>query len=324
MTRRRLLRSTWLEKQSGVAAFWETMSGREKENSQGNFFWAEAMTLTKICATRIAGSLGAEITGVSLANDLSDETISEIREALLEHLVIFFREQKLTPEQQIAFGLRFGLLEEHDFVQGLEEYPEIIRVLKEADETTMNFGGAWHADVTHQECPAMGSILYALDVPPFGGDTLFSNQYLAYETLSRGMQHLLDGMTAIHSARGPFAPEGRAKENWKNMKVVASEKALEEMEHPVVRTHPETGRKMLFVNRTFTIRFKDMTELESKPLLEYLFAHASHERFTCRFRWTPGAIAFWDNRAVLHYALNDYTGYRREMHRVAISGDKPY
>lgn len=282
------------------------------------------MSVATIQTTRIAGSLGAEIRGVSLADDLSEQAIAEIRQALLDYLVIFFRDQDITPEQQIAFARRFGPLEEHDFVKGMDDHPEIIRVVKEADETTMNFGGAWHSDVTHQECPALGSVLYALDVPPYGGDTLFANQYLAYETLSPGMQRMLDGMTAIHSARGPFAPEGRSKNNWKNMQVVTSEKAYEEMEHPVVRTHPETGRKMLFVNRTFTIRFKDMTEQESAPLLEYLFRHASHERFTCRFRWTRGSVAFWDNRAVLHYALNDYEGYRREMHRVAISGDRPY
>jgi taurine dioxygenase len=282
------------------------------------------MAVATMQTTRIAGSLGAEISGVSLAENLSDETVHEIRQALLEHLVVFFRDQTLTPEQQIAFARRFGPLEEHDFVKGMQDYPEIIRVVKEADETTLNFGGAWHSDVTHQQCPALGSVLYAIDVPPYGGDTLFSNQYLAYETLSSGMKEMLDGMIAIHTARGPFAPDGRSKGNWKNMQVETSERAYEEMEHPVIRTHPETGRKLLFVNRTFTTRFKDMTEQESAPLLEYLFRHASQERFTCRFRWTPGAVAFWDNRAVLHYALNDYTGYRREMHRVAISGDRPF
>ncbi len=281
------------------------------------------MTVATLLATPIAGSLGAEICGVSLAEDLSEETIAAIRQALLDHLVIFFRDQELTPEQQIAFARRFGPLEEHDFVKGMADYPEIIRVVREADETCMNFGGAWHADVTHQACPALGSVLYALDVPPFGGDTLFSNQYLAYEFLSPGMQRMLEGMRAIHTARGPFAPDGRSKNNWKNMQVETSDKAYEEVDHPVIRTHPETGRKMLFVNRTFTVRFQDMTEQESAPLLEYLFRHASHERFTCRFRWTRGAVAFWDNRAVLHYALNDYTGHRREMHRVAISGDRP-
>lgn len=279
--------------------------------------------MTTIQATRIAGALGAEITGISLADTLSDEVIAELRQALLDHLVIFFRDQVLTPEQQIAFARRFGPLEQHDFVKGMDDYPEIIRVVREADETSMNFGGTWHSDVTHQECPALGSILYAVEVPPFGGDTLFSNQYLAYEALSPGMQRMLDGMTAIHSARGPFAPDGRSKTNWRNMKVEMSEKAYEETEHPVIRTHPETGRKMLYVNRTFTIRFKDMTEQESAPLLEYLFKHASHERFTCRFRWTDGAVAFWDNRAVLHHALGDYAGHRRELRRVTISGDRP-
>lgn len=277
-----------------------------------------------LTVTPIAGSLGAEITGIDLSEHLSDDVVTEIRQALLDHLVVFFRDQNLTPDQQIRFALRFGDLEEHDFVKGMPDYPEIIRVVREADETTKNFGGSWHSDVTHQACPAMGSILYAVDVPPFGGDTLFANQYRAYETLSPGMQEMLSGLTAIHSARGPFAPEGRSKSNWKNMHVETSEKAFEEQEHPVIRTHPETGRKMLFVNRTFTIRFKNMTEQESAPLLEFLFQHAQNEHFTCRFRWSKGAVAFWDNRAVLHHALNDYGGFRREMHRVAISGDRPY
>lgn len=281
------------------------------------------MSYEFIQAKPIAGALGAEIEGVSLADDLSDEVIGEIRRALLDHMVIFFRDQQLTPVQQIAFARRFGPLEEHDFVKGMPDHPEIIRVVREADETTMNFGGTWHSDVTHQTCPALGSVLYAVDVPPYGGDTLFANQQLAFESLSTGMQRMLEGLSAIHTARGPFAPDGRSRSNWKNMQVETSDKAYEEVEHPVIRTHPETGRKMLFVNRTFTVRFKDMTEQESRPLLEYLFAHASHERFTCRFRWTPGAVAFWDNRAVLHHALNDYAGHRREMHRVAISGDRP-
>lgn len=282
------------------------------------------MPATALEIQPISGSCGAEILGVDLSENLSDDSVAAIRQALLDHLVIFFRDQTLTPEQQIAFARRFGNLETHDFVKGMEAYPEIIRVVREADETTMNFGGVWHSDVTHQECPAMGSVLYAIDIPPFGGDTLFANQYLAYEALSTGMKEMLGKLSAVHTARGPFAPTGRSKDNWKNMQVETSEKAFEETEHPVIRTHPETGRKMLFVNRTFTVRFKGMTEQESQPLLEYLFRHASHERFTCRFRWTKGAVAFWDNRAVLHHAIGDYTGHRREMHRVAISGDRPY
>lgn len=275
-------------------------------------------------AEPVCGALGAEISGISLSDDLPAGVIADIRQALLDHQVIFFRDQQLAPDRQIAFARRFGPLEEHDFVVGLPEYPEIIRVVREADEQTMNFGGKWHTDVTHQESPALGSVLYALDVPPYGGDTLFANQYLAWDSLSSGMKEMLDGMEAVHSARGPFGPQGRSQSNWKNMQVQTSEKALLEMVHPVVRTHPETGRKGLFVNRTFTIRFSGMTEAESAPLLDYLFEHASREEFTCRFRWTPGAVAFWDNRCVLHYALSDYDGFRREMHRVAISGDRPY
>lgn len=280
-------------------------------------------TTHALTATPIAGALGAEISGVSIADEHDAETIAWIRQALLDYQVIFFRDQKLTPDQQIRFSRRFGELEEHDFVKGLPEHPQIIRVVREADEETLNFGGAWHTDVTHQECPALGSVLYGLDVPRVGGDTLFANQYLAWDRLSTGMQRMLDGMTAVHTARGPFGPQGRSASNWKNMQVEPSEKALEEVTHPVVRVHPETGRKALFVNRTFTVRFTDMTEKESAPLLEYLFNHACREQFTCRFRWTPGAVAFWDNRCVLHYALNDYTGHRREMLRVAISGDRP-
>lgn len=272
----------------------------------------------------ISGALGAEIFGLDLSAKMDEVAVREIRQALLQYQVIFFRHQRLSPQQQIDFARRMGPLEEHDFVRGMPDHPEIIRVVREADEEGLNFGGAWHSDVTHQERPALGSILYAVDVPPFGGDTLFANQYLAYETLSVGMRRMLDGLTAIHTARGPFGPQGRAKSNWRNMQVDTSEKALAETEHPVVRTHPETGRKGLFVNRTFTVRFKDMTEQESAPLLEFLFAHSSKEHFTCRFRWTPGAVAFWDNRCVMHFALNDYTGHRREMHRVTIAGDRPF
>jgi taurine dioxygenase len=282
------------------------------------------MIRTQLDITPISGALGAEIHGINLAEDLSDEVIREIRQALLDHLVIFFRGQEMTPEQHLAFAKRFGELDEHDFVKGLPDYPHIIRLVREANERGGNFGGVWHSDVTHQDAPALGSILYALDVPPVGGDTLFANQYLAYETLSEGMKKMLDGLVGIHTAKGPFGPEGRSTKNWLNMQVVTSDKALEEMEHPVVRTHPETGRKGLFVNRTFTIRFKDWTEEESASLLEYLFDHSRKEAFTCRFKWEKGSVAFWDNRSVMHYALNDYNGHRREMHRVTIAGDKPY
>jgi len=272
----------------------------------------------------VSGALGAEIEGIDIASPLSDGVIADIRQALLDHLVIFFRDQDLSPEAQIAFSKRFGELDEHDFVKGMKGYPELIRLVRDADETGRNFGGVWHSDVTHQESPALGSVLYGVDVPPYGGDTLFANQYMAYEALSPGMKEMLDGMVAIHSAVGPFGPQGRSKIHWRNMEVETSEKALEEVEHPVVRTHPETGYKGLFVNGTFTLRFRGMTEEESEPLLKFLFRHSSQEPLTCRFRWRKGSVAFWDNRSVMHYALNDYDGYRREMRRSTIAGDRPF
>jgi len=181
--------------------------------------------------------------------------------------------------------------------------------------------------VTYLDEPALGSILYALEVPDYGGDTMFANQYMAYEALSPGMRHMLDGLVAIHSARGVYGVDAdnsyARRDGLSAMQIKRSEAAHRETEHPVVRTHPETGRKGLYVNRNFTVRFKDMTVEESRPLLNFLYEHAVRPEFTCRFRWERGSIAFWDNRCVQHYALNDYHGQRRVMHRVTINGDRP-
>jgi taurine dioxygenase len=282
------------------------------------------MAQQTISVTPIAGALGAEIGGVDLARDLSDAVVGEIRRALLEHHVIFFRDQRLSPEQHLAFGRRFGELQVHDFVEGMEQHDEILEVRKEADEK-LNFGGGWHTDVSYLERPALGSVLYAHEVPEYGGDTLFANQHLAYETLSDGMKTMLEGMTAIHSARRPYGVNAPRSfyTGPSSMKFYFTEEAHAEVEHPVIRTHVETGRKSLYVNRTFTIRFKDMTEAESAPLLEYLWEHAVRPEFTCRFRWQKNSIAFWDNRCVQHNAINDYHGQRRVMHRVTIEGERP-
>ncbi len=282
------------------------------------------MDYETISVAPIAGGLGAEVGGVDLSRDLPNATIGEIRAALLEHLVIFFRDQHLTPEQHLALGRRFGALQVHDFVEAMAGYPEILEVRKEPEETR-NFGGGWHTDVSYLERPSLGSLLYALEVPAYGGDTLFANQYLAYETLSPGMQRMLDGMTAIHSARRPYGVNSARAQEYgpSSMRFNFSQKAHDEIEHPVVRTHGETGRKALYVNRTFTIRFKDMTEAESAPLLHYLCDHAVRPEFTCRFRWRANSLAFWDNRAVQHNAVNDYHGQRRVMHRVTIEGERP-
>jgi len=272
----------------------------------------------------IAGALGAEVAGVDLSRPLSDGAIGEIRAALLENLVIFSHDQHLTPEQHLAFGRRFGALQIHEFVEAMEGYPEILEVRKEAEEKR-NFGGGWHTDVSYLERPSLGSVLYALDVPDHGGDTMFANQYLAYEALSDGMKRMLEGMTAIHSARRPYGPNAARAHDYgpSSMHFIFSEAAHAEIEHPVVRTHRETGKKALYVNRTFTLRFKDMTEEESAPLLHYLCEHAVRPEFTCRFRWQPNSIAFWDNRCVQHNAINDYHGQRRILHRVTIEGERP-
>jgi taurine dioxygenase len=280
-----------------------------------------------ITAKPVSGALGALIEGVDLSHDLDNQTASDVHQALLDHCVIFFRDQRMTPEQHLRLGRRFGTLNVHEFVDAMPGHPEILVVAKhEAD--TKNFGGGWHSDVTYLDEPALGSILYALEVPEYGGDTMFANQYMAYETLSPGMQRLLDGLVAVHSARhiyGVGADNDYARlKGLSAMTIRRSEAAHRETEHPVVRTHPETGRKGLYVNRNFTVRFKDMTVEESRPLLNFLWEHAVKPEFTCRFRWETGSIAFWDNRCVQHYALNDYHGQRRVMHRVTVNGDRPF
>jgi taurine dioxygenase len=274
----------------------------------------------------VTGTIGAEIHGVDLSTPLSDETFAAIRQALLDYCVIFFRDQRMTAEQQKAFARRFGELNVHPFVD-VGADAEVLEIVKERTER-YNFGGNWHSDVSFLLEPPLGSILHALEVPSSGGDTLFVNMFRAYDTLSEGMKEMLGAMRAIHSASKPYGPAAEAygfKRDLKTMKVRLNEEAAAaEAEHPVVRTHPESGRKALFISRTFTLRFKDMTEEESKPLLDFLVDHALRPENMCRFRWTPGAVAFWDNRCTMHYAVNDYHGQRRHMRRVTINGDRPF
>ena len=282
------------------------------------------MRNTRLRIEPLAPACGAELFGVDLAEPLDDGLIGEIRQALLDHLVVFFREQSLTPAQHKAFAARFGPLQRHPMIRLDDENPEILRIVKDKEDRK-NFGGDWHTDLSYLEKPALGSILCAREVPVMGGDTLFANMYLAYETLSPGLRERLDGMRAVHSTRRSYGDGGRQAGyiGEEGSMPVARQDAPPEAEHPVVRTHPETGRKALYVNEVFTLRFAGMTEEESRPLLEYLWRHAARPEFTCRFRWRTGSIAFWDNRATQHYAINDYHGARREMHRITVEGDRP-
>jgi taurine dioxygenase len=278
------------------------------------------MTRPRLDVRPLSGAIGAEIFGVDLAESLADETIAELRAALLEHVVIFFRDQQLSPQQLLALAERFGEPAEYPFIKGLPECPLVLPIIKEPHERT-NFGGIWHSDTAYLERPALGTLLYALETPPFGGDTMFASMYLAYETLSEGMRRLLDGLFGVNVAGKPVTLKTR--EEMHSKRGTAADPEATSAVHPVVRTHPETGRKALYVNFAHTLRFEGMTEEESAPILDYLFAHQIKPEFTCRFRWKPGSLAFWDNRASQHYPLNDYHGHRRVMHRVTLVGDRP-
>jgi len=269
---------------------------------------------------KVAGALGAEIRGADLGGSLSAEMVAEIRTALLEHLVVFFRDQNLTVAKFLAFARTMGEPIQYPLLKGLPGYPDVIEVSKLENERA-NFGGVWHSDTAYLERPAMASMLLAREVPPTGGDTLFANQYLAYETLSPGLRRMLDGLVAVNSSAKADATRTREDRVRKDGREDARNEYL--ADHPAVRTHPETGRKALYVNIAHTVRFKDMTDEESAPLLSYLFQHQTRPELTCRFGWQVGSLALWDNRCAQHNAVNDYHGYRRVMHRITLGGDKP-
>jgi taurine dioxygenase len=279
------------------------------------------MPNSAIAVHPIAGGIGAEISGIDLSQPIGEDVIADIRRAWLAHCVIFFREQDLPPARFLAFARRFGDIVEYPFIKGIEGFPEIIPVIKLEHEKT-NFGGIWHSDTSYLETPPMATILIAREVPPRGGDTMFANTYLAYEALSDGMKRMLEGLIAINSSAK--ADVSRTREDRVRDSMRSDAKKEYVGEHPVVRTHPETGRKALYINVAHTIRFKDMTEEESVPVLRYLYQHQTRPEFTCRFSWRVGSIALWDNRCALHNPVNDYHGYRRVMHRVTLAGDKPH
>ena len=267
----------------------------------------------------ISGAGGAEIFGVDVAQPLDDGTVGEIRDALNEHCVVFFRDQEIDVAQHKAFARRFGPIFIHPNYNGVSEDPEVLMVRREPDDTSY-VGELWHTDTTMVTEPPMGAILYGIDVPPYGGDTMFANQYLAYEALSPTMKRLLEGLRAVHSDIGIAGPQAsrnklrstknRDDEGWRETRSL----------HPIVRTHPDTGRKCLFVNASYTVGIEGMTAAEGKALLDFLLEHGNRPEFTFRFRWHKGSIAFWDNRSAKHIALGDTGPFRRLMRRIQVGG----
>ncbi len=268
----------------------------------------------------LTGACGAEIFGADISQPLSKGTVQNVRQALLDHNVIFFRDQTLTPEQHRAFTRQFGEVVVNPIYAHVDGYPDIMPVVKEAHDQ-YNIGDTWHTDMSYMEEPPLGSILYGRDIPDYGGDTLFANMYLVYDTLPQVLKEMIEGRKAYHSDR---YLTGRINERNTGRSTQLKAAAEENLAlHPMVRTHDETGRKCLYVNFPFTWQIEGLSRDESLPLLRQLYEHASRPEFSCRFRWHKGSVAFWDNRCAMHYACNDYQGKRREMHRMTIAGSRP-
>jgi len=283
----------------------------------------EAHEVSRIQIKPSTGTLGAEISGVDLSQPLGDDLIAEIRQALLDNLVIFFRDQHITPEQQIAFGRRFGELHIHPYIPHREGYPEILALTSNPDGPgRMAYqSNTWHTDLTYQADPPLGCILRAVEVPQAGGDTMWNNLYAAYDALSAPMRAFLDDKIAIHYIAVSM-PADFLEQKSSGRQVERFHEVTPPVEHPVVRTHPETGRKGLFINRNFTSHILGVTRAESDALLGFLLQHMEQPEFAVRLHWAPDTIAMWDNRCTQHYAIVDYRS-QRTMNRVTICGDRP-
>jgi taurine dioxygenase len=271
-----------------------------------------------------AGALGAEITGLDLS-DGSPAAAAAVHRALRDHRVLVLRDQKLSREAQLAFARRLGEPEVHPIADGMAEHPEIIRVHKPAGEAAF-FGTSWHSDNSFFERPSAITLLYGEVVPEVGGDTVFACMERAWATLSEPVQRLLAPLRAVHSASRAYDPRTTGDAKYRGEAAITytwSDAIYEEVLHPVMRTHPETGRKSLYVNAMFTQRIEGLTPGESAALLGYLTEHATRPDFTCRVRWRPGTVVLWDNRCVQHYAIDDYREAERVMYRVTLAGDRP-
>ena len=270
---------------------------------------------------QVSGAIGAIIQGVHLDKNLHENTISEIYDVFLKYQAIFFKNQKLTPESLIFFAKKIGSPISYPFVKGLDSFPEITPILKKETDIN-NFGGIWHSDTTYQNEPPKCTMLYAIEVPDFGGDTEFSNQYLAYESLSDEMKLFLDKKKAVNISAKSEVTKSRS-DVLKHSALAMKNITLEAI-HPVIRIHPETKKKSLYINEAHTTHFVGMSKEESKPILKKLFKHQVNSKFTCRFKWKKGSVAIWDNRCTLHNPINDYHGSRRLMQRITFQGDKPF
>jgi taurine dioxygenase len=278
------------------------------------------MSYETITVKPIAGALGAEIAGVDLRQPLSNQQRSEIHDAFLAHCAIYIRDQELGGADLLRYARYFAEPAFYPFVEGLPDFPQIFELRKEPDQKE-NVGNSWHSDTTYLDKPPIGTMLYCREAPPFGGDTMVANQYLAYEALSPGMQRMLDGLTGVYSARMNGGRGNRAENKYMKMKDTVAQADQIEAEHPVVRTHPETGKKALYVSTRHTIRFKGWTDEESKPLVQFLQAHCTRPEFTARIRWEKGMVTIWDNRCYQHFAINDYHGHRRVMWRLPVGAE---
>ncbi|MFM8303546.1 MAG: TauD/TfdA dioxygenase family protein [Actinomycetota bacterium] len=278
-----------------------------------------------ITVDKFAGACGAVLGGVDLAADLDDHEVATIRQALLEHQVVFVRDQDLDPERQVAFSRRLGPPSPVPFVQSIPEHPEVIAVVREATESHgYTFGGLWHSDFSFLPEPPFASMLHALEVPPYGGDTIWASQTQALEQCSPALQDMLTRLDGVHSATNAYSPKMQAvHDTFAGMSVQTDESANRTQVHPVVRVHGETGRPALFVNAQYTVGLRGFGPHEARPLLDFLFAHSTRTDFTCRWHWRVGDVAIWDNRSVQHMAMADFTGHRRAMHRTTVAGEAP-
>ncbi|KJJ97080.1 taurine dioxygenase [Pseudomonas sp. 21] len=278
--------------------------------------------MTTLSIEPISPALGAIVSGVRLADPLDDAAQRQIEQALLDHHVLFFRDQPLTPTQQATFAARFGDLHIHPIYPSSPEQREVI-VLDTA-VTDVRDNAIWHTDVTFLETPALGAVLAAKQLPPYGGDTLWASGIAAFEALSKPLQQLLDGLTATHDISKSFPQERFGATDADLARLEEARRKNPPRRHPVIRTHPVTGRKALFVSDGFTTRINELEPAESRAILDLLFAHFARPEFTVRWRWKENDVAFWDNRVTQHYAVDDYRPQRRVMHRATILGDKPF